>query len=281
VTEKPRPLRESRSSIPEHVEWAIAHALEKLSADRFATAREFADALDAWAFVTRASAAEVRREKGGGRRVLTAAGVSGLVMVAIGYGVAQVRAPADTSGADVVRFAFTPPPNQRFTNNIPGFGVSPDGRAIAYRGLAPNGAGLLYVRYLDDLEPRLVKGVMNPSLRVRGAAQARGPWADVVRGAIEACGLEAGEPAGVPLRSGRDAVSSATIAVGRTQRRRGSRARSTCRALEHHTHRAMREASHGSAISTIASPAAAAFLLRSGSRCFSGSPLLVGPSRLG
>ena len=34
-------------------------------------------------------------------------------------------------------------------------------------------------------------------------------------------------------------------------------------------------------ITTIASPAAAVFLLRSGSRCFSGSPLLVGRSRLG
>src|SRR4029077_6991073 len=32
VTEKPRPLRDCRSSIPEHVEWAVGHALEKLSA---------------------------------------------------------------------------------------------------------------------------------------------------------------------------------------------------------------------------------------------------------
>ena len=42
--------------------------------------------------------------------------------------------------------------------------------------------------------------------RVRGAAQAGGPWADVVRGAIEAYRLEAREPAGVRLGGGGDAV---------------------------------------------------------------------------
>jgi hypothetical protein len=39
-------------------------------------------------------------------------------------------------------------------------------------------------------------------LRVRGAAQASGPRTDVVRGAIEACRLEALEPTGVRLGGG-------------------------------------------------------------------------------
>ena len=43
-------------------------------------------------------------------------------------------------------------------------------------------------------------------VRVRGASQASGPRADVVRGAIEVCRLEAREPAGVRLGSGGDAV---------------------------------------------------------------------------
>ena len=42
--------------------------------------------------------------------------------------------------------------------------------------------------------------------RVRRASQASGPWADVVRGAIEAYRLEAREPAGVRLGGGGDAV---------------------------------------------------------------------------
>ncbi len=42
--------------------------------------------------------------------------------------------------------------------------------------------------------------------RVRGASQAGGPRADVVRGALEACRLEAREPAGVRLGGGGYAV---------------------------------------------------------------------------
>jgi hypothetical protein len=40
----------------------------------------------------------------------------------------------------------------------------------------------------------------------KGAAQAGGPRADFVRGAVEACGLEAREPPGVQLGGGGDAV---------------------------------------------------------------------------
>jgi serine/threonine-protein kinase len=45
MTERPRPLVAQRHTIPPHVEAAVLTALEKLPADRFATAREFADAL--------------------------------------------------------------------------------------------------------------------------------------------------------------------------------------------------------------------------------------------
>src|SRR4029079_18590957 len=45
LTEKPRPMRTSRPAIPEHVELAVQHALEKLPADRFSTAREFSEAI--------------------------------------------------------------------------------------------------------------------------------------------------------------------------------------------------------------------------------------------
>src|SRR6266545_1691638 len=46
VTESPRPLVPQRHTIPRHVEAAALTALEKLPADRFATAAEFADALN-------------------------------------------------------------------------------------------------------------------------------------------------------------------------------------------------------------------------------------------
>src|SRR5258708_11518919 len=45
VTEAPRPLVPQRHTIPGHVEAAVLRALEKLPADRFATAAQFAEAL--------------------------------------------------------------------------------------------------------------------------------------------------------------------------------------------------------------------------------------------
>jgi len=46
MTEKPRPLKPMRHTIPTHVEAATLKALEKLPADRFATAADFTAALE-------------------------------------------------------------------------------------------------------------------------------------------------------------------------------------------------------------------------------------------
>ncbi|HEY9383882.1 MAG TPA: serine/threonine-protein kinase, partial [Gemmatimonadales bacterium] len=45
LTDRPRPIHLSRDTVPAHVEAAVDRALAKLPADRFHTAREFADAL--------------------------------------------------------------------------------------------------------------------------------------------------------------------------------------------------------------------------------------------
>jgi serine/threonine-protein kinase len=46
MTEDPRPLTTQRRSVPMHVDAAVARALEKVPADRFASAHEFAEALN-------------------------------------------------------------------------------------------------------------------------------------------------------------------------------------------------------------------------------------------
>src|SRR3970040_2319040 len=45
LTDRPRSVRSSRSAVPEHIDAAVARALEKLPADRFSTAHAVADAL--------------------------------------------------------------------------------------------------------------------------------------------------------------------------------------------------------------------------------------------
>ena len=49
----------------------------------------------------------------------------------VGYGAALLTRRGAADGGEVTRLAFTPPPEQRFTNNIPGFGLSRDGSSIA------------------------------------------------------------------------------------------------------------------------------------------------------
>ena len=63
MTENPRPMLPQRHTIPPHVEAAVLTALEKLPADRFATAAEFAEALTDTGYAPRATA----RHGGGGR----------------------------------------------------------------------------------------------------------------------------------------------------------------------------------------------------------------------
>src|SRR5690349_17840054 len=69
LTEKPRAMRTTRPSVPAHVEAAVDRALEKLPADRFASAREFADALSGRAIVVTATAAPVARGLAGRTRL--------------------------------------------------------------------------------------------------------------------------------------------------------------------------------------------------------------------
>src|SRR6266508_1034844 len=59
VTESPRPLVPQRHTIPRHVEAAVLTALEKLPADRFNTAAEFAEALRDKSYSTGAATAAV------------------------------------------------------------------------------------------------------------------------------------------------------------------------------------------------------------------------------
>ena len=59
-TENPRPLRASRDTVPEYVEAAVQQALARTAADRFATARAFADAIGASGGSTATNAAHPR-----------------------------------------------------------------------------------------------------------------------------------------------------------------------------------------------------------------------------
>jgi serine/threonine-protein kinase len=167
VTETPRPLAPQRHTIPPHVEAAVLTALEKLPADRFATAAEFAEALADPGFAPRTTVAGAvprgafvttsrhRRVVGG-----LALAVAGLAALAA-WGWLRPAAPRR-----VLRYSMGLPPDQAMRQGVLGVNldISPDGRRIVYLGAGAQG-DQLWVRDRDRLDATPLpgtSGAVNP-----------------------------------------------------------------------------------------------------------------------
>src|SRR5262249_28509093 len=130
LTDPVRPVRDSRPSVPEHVDAAVACALEKLPADRFSSAKQFADALPAPGLHMSGPRAAARHPRHASRRETIAAVVAGIAVIAAVAGwwrVAHITPPLP------IRFTVEPPQGSVFaTNDGLRIALSPDGRTLAY-----------------------------------------------------------------------------------------------------------------------------------------------------
>jgi eukaryotic-like serine/threonine-protein kinase len=79
LTDRPRPMREVRRSVAQHVDDAVLIALEKLPADRFGTTAEFAEALTAGQSRIRKHSASTAKSRPTVDRMTVAAAVLGSV----------------------------------------------------------------------------------------------------------------------------------------------------------------------------------------------------------
>jgi serine/threonine-protein kinase len=157
MTEEPRSPTLQRKSIQPHVERALLKALEKLPADRFESAAQFADALSgsgaAISAAIRAVAAPVRS------RVLSPVAVAGAIaLVALGIGAGRLwNRPVPARGLPA-RVTIPIPPDHRLSATTLGsLALSADGTMLVY--LAENASGSqLYLRRLDDLMPTPIPG---------------------------------------------------------------------------------------------------------------------------
>ena len=129
MAEEPRPLVVQRKSIPDHVEAAVLRALEKVPADRFASAAEFASALDV-ASATATRTAGTRAGKRPSRSLTLALGVlaaGGIAAAAWGW-LRPVPLP------NVVRYRITidsVPAVKDWSGEI---AIAPDGNVIVRSG---------------------------------------------------------------------------------------------------------------------------------------------------
>ena len=154
MTEEPRAITVLRRSVPAHVNDTVLCALEKLPADRFAVAREFADALTGRAGVRSSSyrpaaAGSARKESrvlGVLPWTLAAGALLGMVYLATrpAPAAAPVRFKLDLSNAKLVDGTGT------------SVAISPDGRVVAYVGQGPQ--RMVFVRRTDQLETVALPG---------------------------------------------------------------------------------------------------------------------------
>ena len=157
LTERPVNVRTRRPTVPPHADAAVACALEKLAADRFATAGEFARALDGRAPIAARSfeepAPSTKATRSFGKRELAAWSAATLLLFALGW---QLMSRQGSSPeAPVVRMTFDLPAGTRINDVLPGttIAVGPSGDVIAYTVTAGSSYNL-FVRRMNELTPR-------------------------------------------------------------------------------------------------------------------------------
>ena len=149
LAERPSPIRTVRNTVPLHVEAAVLTALAELPADRFATAREFAQALADRTYATTVALAHVAPSRDG-RRWRLVAGVLALALTIVTAGAALGWMRQTPTGV-VRRFYIT---MSQYAADFGNPAISPDGTRLVYS----NNEGALMLRHFDDLTSRLIRG---------------------------------------------------------------------------------------------------------------------------
>ena len=151
MTEEPAGLTRQRKTVPPHVEASVLTALEKLPADRFATAAEFADALVNPAATAGRATARVAARPSRSRWVPVGVLAGAAVLLGVGAVIGWLT-----------RGAPTPPSVARFTVPL-GEGahladgpsvqvaLSPDGTQLVYYATAGGAGTQLHLRAIAEL----------------------------------------------------------------------------------------------------------------------------------
>jgi eukaryotic-like serine/threonine-protein kinase len=165
MTEEPRPLVTQRKTIPASVEAAVLTALEKLPADRFASASAFAAALVGDTRRGASSRPERHARKLPTLRLLLfGGGAVTAVLAARVMSRGRSHDPVDRAGA------------RRFTVTLPDSAPLAVGTNRPALALTPDGANLVYVARIHGEHRLMVKDLRTDSIRpVAGGIGATGP----------------------------------------------------------------------------------------------------------
>ena len=160
ISERPAGIRQTRETVPPHVEAAVLTALAKWPADRFASAAEFAETLTQPSYRgTPTPFSEPESAVGPWkRRAVIAAGIAVLAAGAAVWGWLRPSGQ-EAGGATVARVSIDLPVGHSLASHALSYplALSPDGTGLAY--VADLGTQRqLYLRSLDAAEPRPLTG---------------------------------------------------------------------------------------------------------------------------
>jgi len=165
LAERPTPPHTVRDTVSPALEQAVLTALAKLPADRFASAKEFAEALEAQGassavIAARRGASTMRDARGAGAWRLAAAVLALVSLGALGFAARERRvARAVVDAAPVIRAHFDLPRGTRIADALVGgtVAVSQQGDLIAFTTITASGYQM-HVRRVDELEARPLGG---------------------------------------------------------------------------------------------------------------------------
>src|SRR5437773_2681376 len=137
LTDRPRPLRQLRESVPPHVEAAVIKALAKVPADRFQTAAQFVDALarPGWGGPLTTTAPDVAAPAAGRLRRIAGRDVAPWAVAGLAAGLALwvgLRPRPAPLGRPAARFTLVLPSSAPPAEAGPSVALSPDGSRIGY-----------------------------------------------------------------------------------------------------------------------------------------------------
>jgi hypothetical protein len=152
LTDAPRSLRAQRQTVPTHVEAAVHKALQKLPADRFASAADFAAALGDSAFRSEGPSAPIA----GGARSRLGAIAAGISIVTLGAlaALGWLRQQEQPTTWTFISHAT----GEEGTFQFGSFAIAPDGQFYVYRGPAEGGTLQLWLKRRTELHATPLRG---------------------------------------------------------------------------------------------------------------------------
>ena len=163
LTEKPPPLRPKRPTVPPAVEHAVLTALQKLPADRFGTAKEFADALDGsgkgGTYAATVAMPPAHPATRASRALVYGLAAALLGTAALAAWLAPARAPAAAARYGLA-FAEGQAPLGRVA-------ITPDGSRLVYQGPGDSAQQRqLWVKRRDEYQATPLPGTTNPGAQI-------------------------------------------------------------------------------------------------------------------